>query len=412
MKKIFFSFSLLFLLNFNFVSAQTPSASTTSQSFIVANVDIYSARIISQNPNNDRNFTLGFSLENLSGIQPAVKYGVRLMKIVNKKEEFADEKIYDETFPLPEKVLVTKTITYTIPDPLGVGDYKLYIESRNESGLILGYSFAGERVIKSQGADSIYIDAKSCLVTAGTSTEKISSQIVLENTDTFFIKCDIANSLGSISLIPSFKITESTIFGRTATPTSEITNSEINSVKGKGSFTLQIPKAIKPGSYIASVFLATNDGIVKTNEINFPYIVNGNAGTIQNVIFDKSSYRNGDKAKVKIYTTAFGDIGTTTLEIKVANSSGKICADMITKVIDYSQPITEIEIPIIKNCDDAQAEVVLYYINKDGQKIILDSRSIKTSLPENKQNINFGIPLIILLTLIIVGVIAWFIKRK
>ncbi len=415
MKYLFFCFSLCaFLLNFNFASAQVPVASSSEskmQSFIVANVDIYNARIIEQNLHNDRNFSLGFSLENLSGIQPAVKYAVQLSKIVNKKEENVDEKIYDETFPLPEKQLVSKIISYTIPDALSAGTYKLYIESRNESGLILGFAYAGEAQVKSDGPNSVYIDVKSCVVTTGASTEKVSSQISIESSDAFSIKCGIINTLGQVTLIPNIKTNEGSIFGRIAS-SSEVLNSDISLKKGSGTFSATLPKPIKPGYYAATVFLSSPDGFFKTNTVSFEYLSAGITGNIENIIFDKSSYQSGDTAKVKIFANYFGVLSTTSIEVRIANSSGNICADVIMKELNAQIPITEIEIPINRNCDGAQADITLYYINKDGQKVILDSRSVSTSLPKNNLPFNFGKLLVVLLIIMLVAIIIWWMKIK
>src|SRR5690242_13047478 len=96
-KILFLSTFFLSLFSSNFVFAQT--AQTPNQGTVVASVSISNVKIVSQ---NKRDFVLSFDLSNKIGIQPGVKYAVRLIKTSPINEVIADERVYEETLSLEQ----------------------------------------------------------------------------------------------------------------------------------------------------------------------------------------------------------------------------------------------------------------------------------------------------------------------
>ena len=122
---------------------------------VVATVNIYNAKIVSQEGNEIK---LSFDLSNREGVQPNVKYAVQLVK----KEDslIADEKVYDEIVNLGQNETIHKEITYSAPSYLN-GDYNGWLTSKDNNALSLGMNMAGEVNLSGSG-EYIDIDSSQC----------------------------------------------------------------------------------------------------------------------------------------------------------------------------------------------------------------------------------------------------------
>ncbi len=85
----------------------------------------------------------------------------------------------------------------------------------------------------------------------------------------------------------------------------------------------------------------------------------GQSGTIQNAVFDRSSYMAGDIAKLQVFDTLIGALSSTTLAISIKDGSGNACSkDSITNV-SQAAPVSNIEIPVTANCANPSAAIIL-----------------------------------------------------
>ncbi|MEK9178078.1 MAG: hypothetical protein AAB777_03110, partial [Patescibacteria group bacterium] len=103
-----------------------PSSQTFAQ-VVVADVNIYNSKIISQDNNT---VVIGFDIFNRTGIQPDIRYSIQLVKIdeQNNGGAVADTYIYPEIVNLGENMTVHKQVSYSIPPGLR-GKYEVWVIS-------------------------------------------------------------------------------------------------------------------------------------------------------------------------------------------------------------------------------------------------------------------------------------------
>ncbi|MFC1756743.1 hypothetical protein ACFLZC_01105 [Patescibacteria group bacterium] len=133
---------------FFFFSIKIIGAQEDTKTFVIATVNVQNAEILSQEENN---FKLAFDITNRVGVQPGIKYMVRLF---SSKGGLFDEKIYDETIDLKEGDSIHKEIDYVAPDSLN-GEFKVFIISENSVGLSLGGALAGDVTLNGDGGSEI-----------------------------------------------------------------------------------------------------------------------------------------------------------------------------------------------------------------------------------------------------------------
>ncbi len=150
MKKILTStiFSLFIVLSL--VSAQTTTnkekkeISKTPSQILVATVNIYNAT--SQDLGNN-SYKVSFQIHNRVGIQSDIRYGLELVNA--STSEILDSKLENKSITLGENSSKDIEMTYTVPNFIPNGKYKLLIVAKNQNGLPLAYLPAGfpERII-------------------------------------------------------------------------------------------------------------------------------------------------------------------------------------------------------------------------------------------------------------------------
>lgn len=406
-KKIFISLLSIFTLaifSYGVAFAQTASSSA---GIVVATVNIYNAKIVTQ---NDRDFTISFGISNKVGVQPEVKYAVQLTQTLAKKETQVDEKVYDETLSLGENTTVSKTINYTIPSSLSAGAYNIWISSQNGNGLPLGVAFAGEVKITDSATNTVQIIPGSCYISISTSTTAaqipIGQGIALNPSDILVAKCKVVSTLATDTVFTPSLITRSpTSFGDIV-PTALGSAENIIIKNGTNNISIVLPKVSKPQSYNLTFSLVSPDAQTTSNAISFNYLISGQSGTIQNVVFDKTFYKAGDTANLKIFSTQTGT--NTKITALVVDSSGTSCSSETSKdVSNFS--IIDLEIPITKDCMNPKATVSL---SSNGN--ILDSKDFQVMTPANAipASASTSEIVIILLVIVFVLIISFSIYRK
>ncbi|MDP1884786.1 MAG: hypothetical protein Q8L10_05515, partial [Candidatus Moranbacteria bacterium] len=117
-----------------------PESVSLGEIVAVAEVNIFDAKIVSQEENKIR---ISFDLANGESVQPEVKYAVRLIRSSETEQVVVDEKIYEEVLDLKNGETLKKEIEYSAPAYLE-GTFQLWLMAQNQSGLDLSLSNAGE----------------------------------------------------------------------------------------------------------------------------------------------------------------------------------------------------------------------------------------------------------------------------
>ncbi len=357
MKKIFVSILSIFALGIIFCNTASVAnaASSSSEGTIVATVSLNNAKIIS---NTGRDYQISFDISNRVGAQPQVKYAVRLTRVSAENETSIDEKVYEEILSLGENTTISKTINYSIPASTPVGTYRIWIDSENESGLMLGIAMAGEAQVTESVSNTVEIVPDSCSIVTGAGEFLLTQGISINSTDMPTVKCKVTSSFSSdVTLMPNFVTKNYTSFGSVVSDTVGGSTEGIIIKKGDNDITLALPKVLKPQGYNLTFSLISSDKKTISNTISLNYTLTGSGqiGKIQNVIFDKISYKAGETAHLQIFST---QTGTSTIAALVLNDNGDYCSVTSNKEIPHFSVIS-LSIPITKDCANPKANIIL-----------------------------------------------------
>ncbi|MFA6515428.1 MAG: hypothetical protein WCT42_04195 [Candidatus Paceibacterota bacterium] len=407
-------FLSIFVSNQAFAVLSTTSTNTKGAINIkltmVADVNVSKTKIVSQDGNL---LKISFLISNGKGIQPGVKYGINLVSKTTGKEMVVDEKIYDESLLLHENQSIQKEITYVAPAFLN-GTYSLYLISKNEAGFPFSSSLIGEVKLVSS-VKSLEISPDSCSLTIANDktspTYKLNQTIKVEPNEPILITCTAINKLNTqVDAVTIFKTTQDTAFGKIVSTDNDKSTKTISFKANESkTFSTTLPMVITPGLYYLNMGLKYNDSY--SNTINLPYQINGVSGKIYNFSMDKDYYVKGDIAKLSLMWNSIGDKTPISLSVNVADFKDKKCAESINQSLikDTTKVMTEIPIPIKKNCYNPKLALVL----KDSSGNILDEKSfnIETISIEKPEFNNKNIYLFILILLMII-VVGYLIYKK
>jgi hypothetical protein len=430
MKKIFISLLSVFAIGIVFcgtANAQTSSSASVSGGVLVATVNIDNAKIVSQ---DDRNFSISFDISNRIGAQPQIKYAVQLTKVSSTGQDVIDEKVYDEVLSLGENTTVNKTINYTVPSSIPAGTYELSLESKNESGLILAYISLGTVNISENKTQTVEIVPGSCQLTVqggSTTTDYISNGPLPITVDQKIIaNCIISSSFsGEISLLPNFVTMEHTVFGSIVS-TSGGSVESINIKNGTSRISVELPQTLKPEDYDVEFSLISSDKSVVSNKVYFDYILVGDSGVIENAVFNKTFYKAGDIANIQLSLVTniasisnvqpilTNNLASTSIYISITSDSGRICGSTTSMELTN---FPNVQVPIINDCSNPQANIVLSMIDATGKEIVLDQKNFQINTPNAQANsptkLNAETIILISAGLIVVLILlAIIIKRK
>ena len=316
----------------------------------VATVNVYNAKIVSQ---DDRNFTLSFDISNKTGVQPEIMYGVRLTKISSTTDITVDEKVYDDTFSLGENSSTTKTISYNVPDSISAGIYKLWIDSKNSSGLPLGIAFIGDVKIASSTKNTVEIVPGSCYVMVDGNRFDLN-RIFISPSDSPVLKCEVVSTFPlEITVNKNIVTRSSSSFGDVVSAVGTSTGGLVLK-NGINYLDLSLPHTIKPQVYNLSFNLLFSNEV--SNTISFNYTLIGESGVIKNVVFDKSSYKIGDTAHLQIFSN---QTGTSTVSVLIINDSNLACSATSSQSV-LSSSVFNLSIPITKECLRPKANISIF----------------------------------------------------
>ncbi len=410
-----------------------PSSQTFAQ-VVVADVNIYNSKIISQDNNT---VVIGFDIFNRTGIQPDIRYSIQLVKIdeQNNGGAVADTYIYPEIVNLGENMTVHKQVSYSIPPGLR-GKYEVWVISQNSSGLMLGLGRAGIVTLVGNSAATIEILSETCSLAVQEDKSKARYSLLqgvdISSSESLIITCAIRNGFDkSIKVTPKFGTFYRNVFGKEVEQTGGATSSVALKSGDNKLMSFILPKATNPQAYDVKFRLATEDGKTVSNTIIAHYVLQGASATIQNITLDKDIYYKGDTAKLMVFWSGSADgfmgsrVGTSTaielprFDIRINNFKGELCGELL----NY-QPISSVDkdiiVPIQRDCISPQVTFVLSSKSvQDGAPLLVQSDFKITTdesrlpLPETfSKKISWFVLIFSVLISIIVGIILYKKKKK
>ncbi len=384
--------------NFQKVSAQIPE-NAEMDTVLMATVNIYNA---TNTKINNKTYSISFDLTNREGIQPNIRYGVQLIRAYTNKP--IDMYLVNESISLGENDKKNLTIEYTLPGYIPDGDYRLLIVTQNQNGLPLATSPIGfpEKLINITNTSGINID--KCILFVNEEDPRIEyasgeGVAIRAEEETLTASCEITNSsLKSDNLKLQLITHKRDQFGDILA--NNILEQTV-SVKAKSNQRVEflLPVLKTPQAYDIDTFLINNEGKKVSYSVFLHYVVSGSSATIQNTLLDKTDYKMGDIAELKVFWTASADTFTNsrlagtedTYSIKgvIKSSAGEVCGSL-EKEVKTPEILGEniLKIRMNKDCPAAIAEISI--INSKGD--LLDSTKIDLNNQITNVQINANIP--------------------
>ena len=423
---------IAFVPTFGSAQTSTPTQTTASQQTndvgpastmqVVATVNIYNAKIVSQTGNT---FSISFDFNNRIGVQSGIKYSASL---ADSSGATVDEKVYNEVIVLGENQTIHKTIEYTPSTALSAGKYEIWLRSQNENGLPLASASLGEVTLTAiQGVSTVEILPSTCYLTVNADKTKyiLNQGVDIANTEILTVSCSVFSTFkGTASFNPIFETRARNIFGNKVDQTGGATGS-ISIKQGTSTISLALPKALSPQAYDVLLTLVSSDGSNKSNTIVSHYVLRGVSGTIQNNVFDKTSYKAGDTANLKVLISEPADnffnsraktdtvLTNKTIKVVITDIAGIVCGSTTKSMTANDSNYLTVAIPITIDCVNPSANITFSAASSNGTQQVLDSKNFTTppEPPQPSTNTSDSLTYIIIIIIICLLILAIIIKK-
>lgn len=397
----------------------------STESYVVAYVNVKEGKIVSENGNN---LKIEFTLFNRSGAQSGVRYGVALNKILEASDGnstdnlsitdiYSDTTVFEDILSISEFSEIKREINYKIPDYLS-GKYEVWLEVMNTSGLSLAYHKLGEVSI-SDRKPNIFVDQNSCYVTKGlgATEDKINSLegVFLSPQDKLLGHCGILNNTAQkINIFVSTEVRPKTIYGElSATETKNNSITVIDPGETK-EVSFDIPIVSNPQYYVAKVIFENSYDGARSNPALFTYNVEGAIINLDNLFLDKDFYKKGDTSKVTFYWTPIPGLNPASLSqsesiINIMSSSKDKCSEeKISKIENTNGGLVESEIEILADCNNPTVSLA---IRGSGGKI-LGETVYNIESQSNKFNLSTILIAVILSLFVLIALYFIILKKR
>jgi len=367
------------------------SSSADQQAVTIATVNIYNAKIVSQDGNK---FKLSFDINNEKDVQPQIKYSVQLVQGDAKGKNVIDTKNYDEIISLGAGETLHKEIDYVAPDFLN-GKYQIWILGFNLDNLPLGLNLFGDVTLTGSG-EYVNIIPGSCYLTVQGEKDKkytLAQGVDIAKDESLTGNCEVKNNFkNSVSAIPVFTTYFQGSFGKLISSQDQAAISLASGEQKQIQFT--IPKADNPQAYDAVLVFQDAQKENISNQMPFHYVLQGASATIRNLRLDKDYYAEGDNANISFNWTASADnfVGSrakagsvlteTDLEIQIKDAQGKACSDVFQSKLDVTKIENNFTVPITANCLNPQIGATI----KDAAGNILDANTFGVTSKSKTNN--------------------------
>ncbi|MFH0852051.1 MAG: CARDB domain-containing protein [bacterium] len=387
---------------------------------LIATVNIYNARIISQTGNN---FRIGFEIYNREKIQPDIRYGIRL----TKDNKIIDEKNYAEALTLGKEELVKKEVEYSAPAYLK-GSFEIWVVSANSRGLPLGINTAGS-VSLSGDSQFVEILADSCyLAIEGQEAEHhlfSEGGLIVQNGQKIIGNCKAVSYFKEeINFVPQVETyagnsKELIENGKTSGSGISIKPQEQKIIS------FYVPQGNASQIYQSKITLVKNETQI-SNAVSFFHGLEGTAGTIMNVLADKDYYSPGENAEISVFWNSFSiqvnsnaengaaPPGNVLFDVSIKNENGRNCVDPISAESKTDKTSAKFNLSITSECLNPQLAVSL----KDASGKILDAWNFAITSKNPPQakpgslKLDSSSAVLILVALCVLGLAAFFFFRK
>ncbi len=362
---------------------------------LVATINIYDAKLVSQENNK---FNISFDISNREGVQTDVKYSALL---IDSSGSVIDQKVFDDSLNFSGSQTIHRNVSYIVPSSIS-GDYKLWVESRNSKGLSLGLTYITDVKISSDATEYVKILTSDCYLSVrgeATATKySIEQGVDIDPKETILLNCPLQSKLSAdTKFSTSFVTRTGTAFGDAVSTDDK--NTIVLVKNGNQNLSLELPKAKNPQAYDISFNLISLDKTLSSNNVKVHYVLQGESGSIQNVIFNKTSYLAGEMARAKIFWSGSADnflgarikqasaVNNVVIDIKMFDSKGLVCGEKKNYSIAANQVLFIVDIPVANDCDQPEVGIVLSSKTDSGKQIILDSNNIKvkSDIQENNE---------------------------
>ena len=383
----------------------------------VSDISILRPKIISQ---DNGLIKLSFSIINGDNILSGIKYGLSLGEKLENGINIIDNKVYDESLTLYQKESILKEIEYQIPSGV-FGDFVLYINIRNNNGLPLGTSFAGNINVDLK-ENSFAVLHKDCYLSVSSLEDKIFSLnqgVDIKEDEDIILNCKIENFSSNIKTItPEYETHVRNIYGEIVSHSGgDLTSIKLDSLEKKD-ISLVLPKAQYPQAY--DVRISFSDGENYSNSVVAHYVLAGESGTLQKISLDKDYYNNGDVANVSFLWAPRADSFPGSRNgpipsnysnfayIEIKNDKGFSCSELIEKELftNYATPYISIPVPVISECVNPTVSIILK--NSNGEVLDQEEFFVETQSIKKLPNLYY----ILIIAVLFIGGFVFFLLRK
>ncbi|MDR3558821.1 MAG: hypothetical protein P4L62_01190 [Candidatus Pacebacteria bacterium] len=384
---------VLMVLSFLAVSpalAQTAAPNQPDDTGVVVmqTVSIANAKIVSQDKNNVK---VSFDIYAGPQVQSDVRYGISL-------EPLDGSAVYEKAFPdnltIGASKSVHEEITYQAPDFL-VGDYQLYVVSKNSRGLLLSERLAGQVNFSGTGQ---WIELGDCYMTiqgeAAATHYDLNQGVDIKPSEVLKAHCSATSHLSSqATLQPSFEIMRRGSYGESVLVPQDALQPLTIAPNETKTLDFVLPKAMEPQAYDTILTYKNASGASVSNDIAFHYVIFGESATIQGVQLDKNSYAAGDTAQVSFFWTPSADIfsgsrfggtpdKTAQIKISITDSNGQKCANDVEKALVDVSGLDKMTVSVAISSACASPNVAVSIVDSTGNQT-LDALSFDMTRGKN-----------------------------
>lgn len=417
---------------------ETVVTTTVGTLVTVATVNIDALDVSSR---DDRTFDVSATFSNQEGAQPQIGYFVRLIKTnEDGSQEVVHTYTYQDLFNIGEFSQVQKNFSYTAPDYL-TGEYSLWLFVENKNSVPLSFTPIKENIkLIATEKEKILFDTLSCFLEAESAeTGQVVSRTyafvegidINAEKERLMLSCEVSSSYNETkTATPKIVIQKRGVLGDIISEQALSEQQITLSPQEKKTLRLTVPLVNTPQAYEATLSLWDKDQKEVSSSVNFHYVVQGESGTIQNVLFDASAYKSGDTAHINFFWNPSADqfylarggggtevTGDPFVEFTVLDGQGVACSEDVRESLNKQSIQHTLTVPITSDCNDPNAVFAL----KNGDGKILDEQKMSIATPtspDSQQGVNsfegegIFVGIIILVSVLCLGVLTFYLYLR
>lgn len=331
---------------------------TIERSVVVATTDIKDAQIVVQ---NGHDVTLLFNLYNAVGVQSGIVYGVELYTNGTNGRQLIDTKVYGDT-PLTLGVGETLPVSMTYGAPTFLsGKHEVWLVAKTQSGMPLSLARVGN--VEFVGVGN-HVGLSDCTASVGGASYPLTAGVDIAPNEALSVACTAHNTFDEAKEVSvQFSTYERSVYGpmvETVVPTAQ---SVLVPADATTKVSFSVPTALKAQAYDAVLELVDTAGTVISPKVIVHYVIQGESATLQNAVFDKSSYAIGETAEVMVSWSLSADAfhgargggsetGPLTMSVVMADRAGQFCSAPAVLSLQGAGLTSQFAVPVLRDCTD------------------------------------------------------------